>query len=740
MRTLQFQLTDGDTGTATSSATVNVEAVNDAPVLGGGGSSLPYTENDAATAIDATLTVSDVDSANLTGATVSITGGFASGDVLGFVTQNGISGSYNAGTGVMTLSGTASLANYEAALRSVTYSSTSDNPSVTPRTVSFSNQRRIERQQPEQRCGLDGDRDIAPNDAPVLDLNGAGAGTGATLNYGENDPATAVAPGTNVSDPDSTNFDGGTLIISFTANGTTDDQLTIGTGGGIAVSGSDVTFGANVIGTFSGGANGSDLVVNLDPDATPVAVQALVRHILFSNSSNTPSAAPRTLQFELTDGDGGTTSSNATINVGTANEAPIVSANGGTLAYTENDAAGVINSLLTVSDVDSVNLTHATVSITSGFAIGQDVLGFASQNGITGSYNAATGVLTLTGAATVANYQAALRSVTYFNSSDDPSGTPRILSFQVEDGQSPSNVATSVVTVTPVADGGGGAADFSLGGTSVKEFRADGTVVGTLSPASAGATFTYELLDDAGGRFTIVGNQLRVANGLLLDKEQAGSHQVQIKATDLGGVVHTGAFTITVLNVDPEVVGGNTAANKLVGGAFADTFSGDGGADTLRGQGGNDKLFGGSGNDTLIGEGGNDILSGDVGADQLTGGLGRDMMTGGANRDVFDFNALGEMGKNSATRDVIKDFQHSIDDFDLSTIDAMSGPGNQKFSFIGTNAFTGVKGQLHWFQQNFVGTANDKTIVEGDVNGDGKADFQIEITGLKVLTKGDFIL
>ncbi len=480
--------------------------------------------------------------------------------------------------------------------------------------------------------------------------------------------------------------------------------------------------------------------MTLDADATPAAVQALVRHILFSNSSNTPSAAPRTLEFELTDGDGGTTSSNATINVGTANEAPVVAANGGTLAYTENDVAAPINSLLTVGDADSVNITKATVKITGGFAIGQDILGFTNQNGITGSYNAATGVLTLTGAATVANYQAALRSVTYSNSSEDPSATPRILSFQVDDGQSPSNVATSVVTVTPVADGGGGAADFSLGGTSVKEFRADGTVVGTLLPAGAGTTFTYELLDDAGGRFAIVGNQLRVANGLLLDKEQAGSHQVAIKATDLGGVVHTGTFTITVLNVDPELVGGNNAANKLVGGAFADTFSGDGGADTLRGQGGNDKLFGGSGNDTLLGEGGNDILSGDVGADRLTGGAGRNSMTGGANRDVFDFNALGEMGKNFATRDVVRDFQHSIDDIDLSTIDAMSGPGNQKFSFIGTNAFTGVKGQLHWFQQNFAGTANDKTIVEGDVNGDGKADFQIEITGLKVLTKGDFIL
>ena len=74
-----------------------------------------------------------------------------------------------------------------------------------------------------------------------------------------------------------------------------------------------------------------------------------------------------------------------------------------------------------MTDVDNTNLASATVSITANFVTGEDVLGFTNQNGITGSYNAATGVLTLTGSATVANYQTALRSVTYVNTSDNPS-------------------------------------------------------------------------------------------------------------------------------------------------------------------------------------------------------------------------------------------------------------------------------------------------------------------------------
>jgi hypothetical protein len=78
--------------------------------------------------------------------------------------------------------------------------------------------------------------------------------------------------------------------------------------------------------------------------------------------------------------------------------------------------------MLALSDVDDTNIESATVAITSGFAAGEDVLGFTDQNGITGSYEPVTGVLTLTGSATLADYQTALRLVTYENTSEVPSG------------------------------------------------------------------------------------------------------------------------------------------------------------------------------------------------------------------------------------------------------------------------------------------------------------------------------
>jgi hypothetical protein len=63
--------------------------------------------------------------------------------------------------------------------------------------------------------------------------------------------------------------------------------------------------------------------------------------------------------------------------------------------------------------------------------------------------------LTLTGSSTVANYQTALRSVTYANSSENPSTVTRTISFQVDDGgalNDLSNTATRDITVTAVND------------------------------------------------------------------------------------------------------------------------------------------------------------------------------------------------------------------------------------------------------------------------------------------------
>lgn len=139
--------------------------------------------------------------------------------------------------------------------------------------------------------------------------------------------------------------------------------------------------------------------------------------------------------------------------------------------------------------------------------------------------------------------------------------------------------------------------------------------------------------------------------------------------------------------------------------------------------------------DKLSGAGGTDILIGNGGGDIIAGGRGHDIMTGGSGRDTFDFNRLSEIGKAPGARDIITDFKRRSDDLDLSGLDASSRKaGNQEFDFIGRKGFHKVAGEVHY---RFEGSS---TIVEGDTNGDGKADFQIEIQRHVSLASGDFIL
>lgn len=98
--------------------------------------------------------------------------------------------------------------------------------------------------------------------------------------------------------------------------------------------------------------------------------------------------------------------------------------------------------------------------------------------------------------------------------------------------------------------------DVSLSNDTVPENSPNGTLVGTLSTSDVdgGDSHAYTLLDDAGGRFTLSGDQLLVADGSLLDFEASSSHQVLVRTTDLGGSSFDRVLTITVEDVNEQPV------------------------------------------------------------------------------------------------------------------------------------------------------------------------------------------
>jgi len=230
---LIYQVCDNGTPSFCDTAKVlfTVEAINNPPTITTSGGTTTFTESVSGSPvpvlIDDALTISDPDNTTLASATAAITGNFQSGqDVLAFVndgsTMGNIDGSYSTGTLTLTSPGaTATLAQWQAALRAVTYSNTSSTPNTANRTISF-----------VVNDGLDdstpGTKTVAiqtVNNAPVItNLDGD------AVTFTEDGPAILLDAGGNatVSDSDSPDLDGGNLTVSVIAGGVgSEDMLAI---------------------------------------------------------------------------------------------------------------------------------------------------------------------------------------------------------------------------------------------------------------------------------------------------------------------------------------------------------------------------------------------------------------------------------------------------------------------------------------------------------------------------------
>ena len=197
----------------------------------------------------------------------------------------------------------------------------------------------------------------------------------------------------------------------------------------------------------------------------------------------------------------------------------------------------------------------------------------------------------------------------------------------------------------------------------------------------------------------------------------------------------TGIDSISYLPRDDDNVVGGTGVGIDLGSGLAQTGSNRFerliSIENAEGTNAGDILFGSSVANLLKGLGGDDQIAGRGGNDVLVGGRGMDFLQGDSGADRFDFNGVFESAVG-ARRDVILDFTGGEGDkIDLRDIDANAGRGgNQAFAFIGGNDFSGNAGELRV----------QGGVVSGDVNGDGQADFEIEVRGLDGLFRSDFLL
>jgi VCBS repeat-containing protein len=675
----------------------------------------------------------------------------------------GISYSYNSGTGVMTLTGISSFDNYEAALQSVAFSISGDNPdgygAAPTRKLAYSvNDGLLSSDEQEVTVAI-----AATNDAPVnttggpvslLETDPPAAITGLAVSDVDADPANdaievtlavtlgtinvTAGPGVTVSGNNSNQVvltgTQNALNATFSAmNGvtyspgpsgvdtltmTTDDLGNNGAGGAqqdsdiaviitvINVNDPPTAPATNSVSTAEDNMSAATAIGATDPDNDSLTYSekpgfgAANGTVTFDNMNGTFTYDPDpdfngsdSFTILIDDGNGGTAEQVVSVTVTPVNDAPTAAAANSVTTAEDNASAATS---IGANDVDGDTLTYSTKP------------GFGPANGSV-SYNQLAGTFTYTPAA---NYngsdsftivvddgnggtaeQVVSVTVTPVNDAPTAPATGSVttaedtasaaqaigandidgdtltysekVGFEAANGSVSFNQGAGTYTYTPdadfsgsdsftilVDDGNGGTAEqvVSVNVTPVND--APTGVTGTLSApedavngSSAGtvvaqdpdsSSFTYELLNDAGGRFDMDSNgNLTVADGLLLDYEQASSHTIRVRVTDDMGASAEFDTNVSVVDVLGEDVQGDVRDNTFFGGAENDVLKGGDSADLLRGQGGQDQLFGELGNDTLEGGGANDSLNGGSGNDIMDGGAGQDVMQGGAGDDTY---------------------------------------------------------------------------------------------------------
>lgn len=515
------------------------------------------------------------------------------------------------------------------------------------------------------------------------------------------------------------------------------------TGGVLTLLGAVTSFDDHAINATSGGANILIGAAGHVSSQTDTAIELSVTESVVISNAGVISGAGRAISVERPSGSGGVTLTNTgditggsnAINIG-ANAGSVGIVNSGTIsgmigAISMSAAANTFF----LSFVNSGTIQIANRAQFTTVALQGEVVDFTNSGTILGK-------VVVTGNTTS-------QTSTYSNTG--------LIDGDLTTGNGADTIDTRFGTITGTIRGSGGNDTYLIGasGGTIVELAGGGTdtVRSTVSFTLAAQLENLVLEGEGNSRGT--GNAH--ANQII---GNAGDNVIEGKggADDLRG------------GDGNDFLRGGVGDDFLIGGAGDDTIHGGQGNDTLDYLGetasitvdlvagiawgddiGYDVISGieavtaGEGNDTVWGNaaanliqagGGNDWIDGGAGNDTLRGDLGRDTLTGGAGLDDFVFMSVAESGFGNGVRDIITDFNLADDRIDLSFIDAVAGGGDDAFSFLGGGAFSGVAGQLR--AQKI--TAQNFTVIMGDVDGDTVADFQIELTGLYTLTAAQFIL
>ena len=449
------QVSDGHVTTLTQPLNFVVSGTNDAPVVdldsgtAGNDATGAFTEQ-TPLVIAPSATITDVDSANLTSLTATLTAR-PDGNTVESLSLNaaataaaaGLTVSYTPSTGVLSVTGSASKATYQTIMDGIVYNDTSDTPTTTSRTVNV-----VVNDGTDPSLSHSVTISVAAvNDPPVVDLNGAGVGSNATASFTEQTPL-VIAPSATITDVDSANLTSLTATLTARPDGNTVESLSLNAAATAAAAGLTVSY------TPSTG------VLSVTGSASKATYQTIMDGIVYNDTSNTPTTTSRTVNVVVNDGTDPSLSQSVTISVAAVNDAPLTDLNGAGVG--SNATASFIGTPVliapsgTVSDVDSPNLAAMTVTLTNhpdgsaeSLSLNTAAAALVTADHLTRSYNSSTGVLSITGSASQADYQTILEGISYNDTSVAPNTTDRTVTVVVSDGTLSSTSNSVTIGVNP---------------------------------------------------------------------------------------------------------------------------------------------------------------------------------------------------------------------------------------------------------------------------------------------------
>ena len=583
----------GGTNIALGTVNVDITAINDAPSISINSSTLAYTENATATAIDAAATVSDSDgdadwdggklevqiTANNeaadeisisdtdgdgTAITISGTNILSNGTDIGDL--NTSEGTVTNGTKLtITFDSDATNANVQEVLQSICYRSTSDDPGTSNRTVTFT--------ATDNNSGSNSDTrtiGFTPiNDEPTL------AATGINPAFTEGGGAAVVFGSASASTVES----GQTLsAFSITVTNVNDGSYEILLLDGTAIMLTHGTSGTTASNSLSYSVSVSGTTASLSLSGgrlSTFALQSLVNEISYQNNSQTPNTSDRVVSIiSLTDS-GVSTGSNdnvndilsvvSTLTVLAVNDAPTISINSSTLAYTEDDAAIQIDAAAALSDLEgdgewaggelAIQITNnseaadeISISDTDGDGIAITVSGSDIFANLTDIGNLSHNGGIVTGAAQLAIYfnsdatngivQEVLQSLRYRNTSDNLGTLNRTATITAKDNSVASASDTRTISVTSLDND----APIITTNNTLSLNEAASATISSVSHLSASDADD----DDASLVFTMTTNASNGAlkkSGITLEKDHTFT-QADLTAGNMT-YVHDGTNTIS---------------------------------------------------------------------------------------------------------------------------------------------------------------------------------------------------